>query len=263
MVSILVFTMLIIVLYDLLIRQRETQLITQAEEAEDTTKLVTTMLPAHLAKNTAADLKAKSVALKAQLLSHPVHNAIYDDSPDHIILSLLQAHPASSRELVEGKTAFDFAIERDNIADSLSAESKTMADTTRSLGKHVITAFLIESLPVDQVTKAPLSPTLHGFAWVNAVQLDRYEASVFDVLSKFPSLSVELSNAEDNEGRSAVNIASPKCKRVILQFVHFFRRYEIKSQNRALHISATCTLHLAIDHEDHMRPVALKFMRHR
>ena len=82
-------------------------------------------------------------------------------------------------------------------------------------------------------------------------------------MSKFPSLAVELSSAEDMEGRSAVNIASPKCKKVILQFMHFFRRYEIKSFNRALHISATCTLHLAIDHEDHMRPVALKFMEHR
>ena len=223
------------------------------------------MLPAHLARTTAADLKAKSVALKAQLLSHPVHNAIYNDSPDDVILSLLRAHPNSARELVEGKTAFDFAIERDNIADSVAAaaDSKTLIDTTGCLGQQVITALLIESFPIDQLTKAPLTPTLHGFAWVNAVQLDRYEASVIDVMSKFPSLSVELSNAEDHEGRCAVNIASPKCKRVILQFVHFFRRYEIKSFNRALHISATCTLHLAIDHEDQMRTVALKFMQQR
>ena len=144
--------MFIIIIYDFLIRQRETKLITQVEEAEDTTKLVTTMLPAHLAKNTAADLKARSAALKAQLASHPVHNAIYDDCPDHTILSLLRAHPSSARELVEGKTAFDFAIERDNAADSLAADSKSTTDTTRALGKEVITALLIGSLPVDQVT---------------------------------------------------------------------------------------------------------------
>ena len=252
--------MLIVVLYDVLIRQRENKLITKAEEAEDTTKLVTTMLPAHMRTT---DLKAKSVAMKAQLLSHPVHNAIYDDSPSHIILSLLQAHPESARELIEGKTAFDFAIERDNVADSLAADSKSATDTIHIVGRQVITALLINSLPVDELTKTPSSSMHHGFSWVNAVQLDRYESSVIDIMSKYPSLSVELSNAEDVEGRSAVNIASPKCKRVILQFVHFFRRYEIKSINRALHISATCTLHLAIDHEDHMRPVALKFMQQR
>ena len=47
-------------------------------------------------------------------------------------------------------------------------------------------------------------------------------------------------------------------KRTILQFVNFFRRYEMRSLSRAHHTSATCQLHLALDHEDEMRPVALK-----
>ena len=46
--------------------------------------------------------------------------------------------------------------------------------------------------------------------------------------------------------------------------IYIFRRYEIKtSLKQPLHQSSTCVVHLAYDHEDKRRLVALKFMKHR
>ena len=45
--------------------------------------------------------------------------------------------------------------------------------------------------------------------------------------------------------------------------IYIFRRYEITSQKQPLHQSSTCVVHLAYDHEDDSKVVALKFMKHR
>ena len=45
--------------------------------------------------------------------------------------------------------------------------------------------------------------------------------------------------------------------------IYIFRRYEITSQKKPLHQSSTCVVHLAYDHEDDSRVVALKFMKQR
>ncbi len=72
-VSVMVIAMLIIVVYDYMIRRRETTLIHKAEEADYTTKLVASMLPAHLSKNNAQTLRAQHQNLQSQLATHPVH----------------------------------------------------------------------------------------------------------------------------------------------------------------------------------------------
>ena len=190
LVCIIVATMLIVVLYDFFVRKREVTLHSKAEEAEETTKLVASLLPSNLQKNTADDLKAIGERLKVQLATHPVHRAILDGEADEAVLALL--------------------------------------------------------------------PVEHGFTWLKAVQHDRYEPSVAAVLHAFPLLASELAAAADAEGRTAVHIASPKVKKTMLKFIHFFKRYEMRSLSRAYHTSATCQLHLAVDHDDEMRPVALK-----
>jgi serine/threonine protein kinase len=98
---------------------------------------------------------------------------------------------------------------------------------------------------------------------MHAVQHDKFERIIVDILTQNPSLAVVLALAEDAEGRQVANIASPKCKKVILQFMHFYRRYEITTLRQPHHQSATCVVHLAFDHMDNNRAVALKFMRFR
>ena len=210
LVCLIVATMVIVVLYDFFVRKRETTLHSKAEEAEETTKIVASLLPANLQKTTAEDLKALSAQLKVQLATHPVHKAILDGTPDRAVLALLEedAHRKSSVTKVEGKTAFDFAVQRDGGA----AGDGDGASSVRPLGTPLVTALLLAALPVDAETKALLRPQEHGFAWATAVQHDRYEPAVAAVLDAHPSLATELANAADAEGRSAVNIASPKVR---------------------------------------------------
>jgi len=258
LVCIIVATMLIVVLYDFFVRKREVTLHSKAEEAEETTKLVASLLPSNLQKNTADDLKAIGERLKVQLATHPVHRAILDGEADEAVLALLadEEHRKSTVKKIEGKTAFDFAIQRDDGAAAAAAGGSS--DGLRPLGTPLVTALLTASLPVDTETKLPLLPVEHGFTWLKAVQHDRYEPSVAAVLHAFPLLASELAAAADAEGRTAVHIASPKVKTTMLKFIHFFKRYEMRSLSRAYHTSATCQLHLATDHDDEMRPVALK-----
>ena len=70
-------------------------------------------------------------------------------------------------------------------------------------------------------------------------------------------------SSSSQHGRHIIDIASPKCKKAILQMIYIFRRYEITSQKQPLHQSSTCVVHLAYDHEDDSKVVALKFMKHR
>ena len=72
-----------------------------------------------------------------------------------------------------------------------------------------------------------------------------------------------LSRSEDIHGRQAVNIASLRCKKTILEFIYLHKRYEISTLAQPHHESATCVVHLGLDHGDGGRPVALKFMRNK
>ena len=85
------------------------------------------------------------------------------------------------------------------------------------------------------------------------------------ILKAFPSIGPELAKMEDPEGREAMHIASPKCKKAILSCIYFFRRYEIITLAQPHYQTKTSLVHLAIDHEsdDLNKMVALKFLRHR
>ena len=108
-------------------------------------------------------------------------------------------------------------------------------------------------------------PEEHDYAWTRIVQYERYEPCVKQILKAFPSIGPELAKMEDPEGREAMHIASPKCKKAILSCIYFFRRYEIITLAQPHYQTKTSLVHLAIDHEsdDLNKMVALKFLRHR
>ena len=78
----------------------------------------------------------------------------------------------------DGRTAFDIAVEVDSDISVLSA-------------------LLINSLPFDCETAEAISPSRHGFAWAKAVELDKYEPAVCDVLAKYPSFVQTLARSVD------------------------------------------------------------------
>ena len=71
-----------------------------------------------------------------------------------------------------------------------------------------------------------------------------------------------LMNAKDEVGRIAVDVATPMYKAAMLERTYFMKRFEIK-EGPPEHMSATCVVVLAVDHQDNKAPVALKFIRDR
>jgi serine/threonine protein kinase len=76
---------------------------------------------------------------------------------------------------------------------------------------------------------------------------------------------VLLGQTEDELGRKAVNIASGECQRVMRESTYLFKRYEVLTLQNPHHKSATCIIHIAIDHwaADNEKQVVLKFMCNR
>ena len=129
----------------------------------------------------------------------------------------------------------------------------------------IMTMLLLDSLPINPLTEELVPPEAHDYAWTRVVQYEKFEPCIKHVLMAFPSVGPNLAKVEDKEGREAVHIASPKCKKAILSCIYFYRRYEIITLSQPHYQTKTSLVHLAIDHESNEvnKMVALKFMRHR
>ena len=148
---------------------------------------------------------------------------------------------------------------RDTLAEpDFDGKSACELAQTLRVDERIQSRLLFLSLPVDVVTGEAVPADRHCYGWHRAVQHDRHAPAVGAVLDAHPLLAEALAGSEDPEGRQAINIASARCKRLILQCVYLHRRYEIKTRGRPHHESATCVVHLAADHDDGGRAVALK-----
>jgi len=101
------------------------------------------------------------------------------------------------------------------------------------------------------------------YAWARVVQADIYISTVRQVLDVFYTLCRELSDCVDENGRSAVNIASPLCRQAIRESMYFLHRYDFGNNVYPSHVSETSIIYMAIDtlssDENYMR-VAIKFI---
>ena len=88
---------------------------------------------------------------------------------------------------------------------------------------------------------------------------DEFVDEVSLILDRYVDRISLLMSMKDNIGRSAIDVASPKYKFVILQRSYVFRRYEIRD-GPAEHVSATCVVRIGKDQKDGGRNVALKFI---
>ncbi len=162
------------------------------------------------------------------------------------VLDAIERHPNTiALRDYDGRSAFDLASTLDPVDDG------------------IVTRVLLHHLPIDPATGGPAPSTAHQFAWHRAVQQDRFAPAVASVLDRHPLLAEALAASEDSEGRHAVNIASARCKQLILQCIYLHQRYEVRTRGQPHHESATCVVHLGVDHDDGARAVALKFMKHR
>ena len=73
-------------------------------------------------------------------------------------------------------------------------------------------------------------------------------------------LAMKLSCAADRDMRTAIDIASPLCKIVISESLYFLKQYELTNPDSPHYQSLTSIVHLAIDHKNESKKVAMKFI---
>eukprot|EP00597_Dinobryon_sp_UTEXLB2267_P002894 CAMPEP_0170058004 /NCGR_PEP_ID=MMETSP0019_2-20121128/787_1 /TAXON_ID=98059 /ORGANISM="Dinobryon sp., Strain UTEXLB2267" /LENGTH=1211 /DNA_ID=CAMNT_0010262831 /DNA_START=1869 /DNA_END=5504 /DNA_ORIENTATION=- len=191
------------------------------------------------------DSEAEKLVAKARadrLEQLPVHLAVIEKMPEEVVLERIGQYPETLLERdYDGKTAFEHCLESEGYYEA-------------------VLKIVRDRLPFDPVTKLPVPSEKHGFVWTKVVQSFKYAKIVKSAIDEFIHISHELAHAKDDEGRPAVYIASPLCQRHIKESLYFYRRYEIAAIDVPHHKSATCTLHIAIDHGNNDQRVALKFM---
>ena len=89
---------------------------------------------------------------------------------------------------------------------------------------------------------------------------DEFVEEVSSILDTYIDRLSLLMSARDAIGRKAIDIATPTYKLSMLERSYLFRRYEIR-EGPPEHVSETCKVFLAKDHNDGGRNVALKFIR--
>lgn len=130
----------------------------------------------------------------------------------------------------------------------------------RGMSSEILFELCKEGLPFDPESGEPVSDEIHNYAWVKLIQKDVNVEVVDIILDSNPSLVKLLSESKDATGRTALNLASPKCEKVIRESLYFLKQYEIVNFEDPEHISATCRLHIARDRKNNDQKVALKFM---
>ena len=88
---------------------------------------------------------------------------------------------------------------------------------------------------------------------------DKHVQEVSSILDTYVDRISLLMSVKDPMGRKAIDVATPKYKQAMLEKSYLFGRYEIRD-GPAEHVSETCKVYLARDHQDGGRNVALKFI---
>jgi serine/threonine protein kinase len=181
----------------------------------------------------------------------PIHSAIVHGHSEEKILALIKEHQETLNfRDYDNKTAFDWCVEYGSSDD-------------------LVQAIVEACLPLPQGDSVyPPPPDMHGFVWATVVQYDQYADVVEKVLTAHAEQALDLARSRDEEGRSAMNIASPENHTILHSFLHFYRQYELimAPTESVFYKSESSIIQLAIDHGirgQNNTPVALKFIAKR
>ena len=108
--------------------------------------------------------------------------------------------------------------EEGNIAIELAIKRNMNALVLYELSKYI--------LPIHPDTYEPIDESIHQYAWIKLIQKDSNIEAVEIILDTYPVIVRQLSDAKDPTGRTALNLASPKCEQAIRESLYFMKRYE-------------------------------------
>jgi hypothetical protein len=164
------------------------------------------------------------------LLSLPLHVAVMkkNQSIDEVI-KLIESDPTRVHFVdFDNKTAWDWAL-------GVNADPA------------IVLSMIRNSLPLT-MDKQPVDPVKHRYCWARLVQIQMYADVVRAVLNEYGHAAKELAEATDDQGRTALSIASPGIAKLLRLRTFFYSRYEILTLGAPLYASKTCIVHRAIDH---------------
>ena len=127
--------------------------------------------------------------------------------------------------------------------------------------KFTSLALIKFSLFIDETANFTNTAELVWFFIVTETK-DEFVDEIISILDRYVDRISLLMSVKDEIGRKAIDVATPKYKRAILERYYLFRRYEIRD-GPAEHVSATCVVRIGKDHQDGGRNIALKFICNR
>jgi hypothetical protein len=158
----------------------------------------------------------------------PIHSAIFWHKSLDETLATIRDYPETSHEVdYYDRTALELAI--------------------HYRSDHFIIADLLKlCLPFDVSTKSPVDPSKHRYVWSDIVEDDDYvDVVVSAIMMSNLEIASHLALAIDDNGRTVMDIASPKNRSVIREATYFMRRYNFFDATTPQHKSSTCLIHLA------------------
>lgn len=194
----------------------------------------------------------------------PLHAALDKPAPDQVVFFLINAYPDACR-----------------VPYGINQKLPVFHAMYKEVRNVLVQELLLHSLPFDIITGEEVPLEQHCFAWTSVVVSDRFQGVVEYVLQKCSKYTLKLSQARDEFGRMAVDIATPAIKQLIMSCQFFHGKYKFNQGSTPEHESETCCLYLAEEHFVTRTPptsmststldsvnvatshVALKFMRNR
>lgn len=164
----------------------------------------------------------------------PLGVAVSKKAPLTVIIAILKADPGSAAADTEITNGFDFM-----------ATLEEAYLQSPSVASHL----LLSVLPINQTSGVEYEHH-SGFWWTSILSRteDKYYEIVDLILISCGSQIQALANCHDEQGRRAVDIATPRCRQLILSRLNFYGRYELQPGCPA-HQSATCVVRFAMDHK--------------
>jgi hypothetical protein len=173
--------------------------------------------------------------------------------PIHRALSALQV---SEVQVLEAIAKYPYTANLESKGGDLAIELALK----REVSSMIMYELCRLCLPYDSETGDAIPIEIHQYAWIKLIQKDSNLEAVDIILDSYPAIVRQLSESQDSSGRTALNLASPKCAQAIRESLYLMKRYEFVNFDDPEHISATCRLHIARDRKGDDLKVALKFM---
>lgn len=164
----------------------------------------------------------------------PLGVAVSKKAPLNVIIAILEADPSSAAADKVSTNGFDFM---------------TTLEGAYLQSSSIASQLLLAVLPINQ-TSGEEYEHHSGFWWTSILSRteDKYHEIVDLILISCGSQIQALANCHDEQGRRAVDIATPLCRQLILSRLNFYGRYELQPGCPA-HQSATCVVRFAMDHK--------------